>query len=188
MKEGRNLSFQVIQGMYLDTTLMLAELSPPEDIQAQRDGRGIKSINVTVKFEDVCSSFASGLTDKVVCILLEDAIVTVGIGLAQITSGHVLAKSEMIALLVMCLNGDNQITHALAIAQLAKHQRKKLVPTCEVLHVFVASILANKIIEVIPVEKCYQLSENVLVLIHMQTILAAKIQKSSPLTQKKLCN
>ena len=52
------------------------------------------------------------------------------------------------------------------------------------LHVFVACILANKIIEVIPVEKCYQLSENVLVLIHMQTILAAKIQKSSPLTQK----
>ena len=36
----------------------------------------------------------------------------------------------------------------------------------------------------IPIEKCYQLSENVLVLIHMQTILAAKIQKSSPLTQK----
>ena len=67
MKEGRNLSFQVIQGMYLDATLMFAEFSPPEDIQAQRDGRGIKSINVTVKFEDVCSSFASGLTDKVVC-------------------------------------------------------------------------------------------------------------------------
>jgi len=39
-------------------------------------------------------------------------------------------------------------------------------------------------IEVIPIEKCYQLSENVLVLIHMQSILAAKIQKSSPLTQK----
>jgi len=34
MEEGWNLSFQVIQGMYLDTTLMLAEFSPPEDIQA----------------------------------------------------------------------------------------------------------------------------------------------------------
>jgi hypothetical protein len=87
-----------------------------------------------------------------------------------------LAKSEMIAFLVMCLYGDNQVSHALTIAQLAKHQRKELVPTCEVLHVFVAGILANKIIEVIPVEKRYQLSENVLVLIHMQTILAAKIQ------------
>ena len=34
MEEGWNLSLQVIQGMYLDTTLMLAELSPLEDIQA----------------------------------------------------------------------------------------------------------------------------------------------------------
>ena len=89
------------------------------------------------------------------------AIVTVGIGLAQIASGYVLAKSEMIALLVMCLYGDNQVSHALAITQLAKHQRKELVPTCEVFHVFVASILANKIIEVIPIKKCYQLSEDV---------------------------
>ena len=67
MEEGRNLSFQVIQGMYLDTALMLTELCPPEDIQAQRDGRGIESIDVAVKLEDICSSFASGLTDKVVC-------------------------------------------------------------------------------------------------------------------------
>ena len=102
--------------------------------------------------------------------VFEDAIVAVGIGLAQITSGHMPAKSEMITLLMMCLYGDNQVSHTLAITQLSKHQRKELVPTCEVLHVFVTSILANKIIEVIPVEKCYQLSENVLVLIHIQTI------------------
>lgn len=94
------------------------------------------------------------------------------------------AKSEVIALLVMCLYGDNQVSHALTIAQLSEHQRKELVPTCEMLHIFVASIFANEIIEVIPIEKCYQLSENALVLIHMQTILAANIQKSSPLTQK----
>lgn len=94
------------------------------------------------------------------------------------------AKSEVIALLVMCLYGDNQVSHALTIAQLSEHQRKELVPTCEMLHIFVASIFANEIIEVIPIEKCYQLRENVLVLIHMLTILAAKIQKSSPLTQE----
>ena len=76
----------------------------------------------------------------------------------------------------MWLCGDNQVSHALAITKLTKHQRQQLVPISEVLHVFVAGILANKIIEVVPVEKCYQLSENVLVLIHMQTILAAKIQ------------
>ena len=149
MEKGRNLSLQVIQGMYLDTTLVLAELSPPEDIQAQRDGRGIESIDVAVKLEDFCSPFASGLTDKVVCILLEDAIVTVGIGLAQITSGHMFAKSEMIALLVMCLYGDNQITQTLTIAQLPEHQCKELVPTCEVLHIAVTSILVNDVTELV---------------------------------------
>lgn len=44
------------------------------------------------------------------------------------------------------------------------------------LHVFVAGILANEVVEVIPIKECYQLSEDVLVLIHMQTILAAKVQ------------
>ena len=96
-----------------------------------------------------CSPFASGLTDKVICILLEDAIVTVGIGLSQITSGYVLAKSEMIALLVMCLYDDKQVSHTLAITQLTKHQRKELVPTCEVLHIAVTSILVNNVTELV---------------------------------------
>ena len=47
----------------------------------------------------------------------------------------------MIALLIMCLDGNNQITQTLAITQLTKHQRKELVPTCEVLHIVVTFIL-----------------------------------------------
>jgi hypothetical protein len=85
----------------------------------------------------------------------------VGIGLAQITSGHMFAKSEMIALLVMCLYGDNQVSHALTIAQLAKHQRKEMVPTCEVLHIEVTSILVNDVTELVIVQELYQLSEDV---------------------------
>ena len=82
----------------------------------------------------------------------------------------------MIALLIVCLNGDNHITQALAIAQLTKHQCKELVPTSEMLHVFITSIFTNEIVEVIPVKERNQLSEDVLVLIHMQTILAPKVQ------------
>lgn len=89
----------------------------------------------------------------------------------------------MITLLLMRLYGNNQVSHAFSITQLPKHQRKTLIPTCEVFHVYVSIIHANKIIEVIPVVKCYQLSENVLVLIHMQTILVAK-KISSPLALK----
>ena len=58
-----------------------------------------------------------------------------------------LAKSEMIAFLVMCFYGDNQVSHTLAITQLSEYQCKELVPTCEVLHIFVASIFANEIMK-----------------------------------------
>ena len=161
VEEGRNQSLQVIEGMDFYPAHVLAELSPPEDIQAQRYGRGIESIDVTVKLEDVRCPLTSGLTDEIIGILLEDAIVTIGIGFCQIASGDVLAKPEMIALLVMCLDGDNHITQTLAIAQLAKHQRKELVPTCEVIHVFVPSILTDEIVEVIPVKEGSQLSKDV---------------------------
>ena len=60
-----------------------------------------------------------------------------------------LAKSEVITLLVMCLYGDNQVSHALTIAQLPEHQRKELVPTCEMLHITVTSILINDMTELI---------------------------------------
>lgn len=68
--------------MYLDTTLMFAEFCPTKDIYAYRDGRGADGIDVTVKLEDICRLFVAGLTHKLVCIFLEDAIITVGIGQA----------------------------------------------------------------------------------------------------------
>ena len=42
----------------------------------------------------------------------------------QITSGKMLAEAKIIALLIVCLNGDNQITQTLAITQLTEHRRK----------------------------------------------------------------
>ena len=82
----------------------------------------------------------------------------------------------MVALLMVRLDGYNKISQTLAIAQLSEHQRKELVPTCEVLHIFITSIFMNEIVETIPVKEGSQLSEDVLVLIHKQTILAAKVQ------------
>ena len=67
----------------------------------------------------------------------------------------------MIALQIVCLNGDNQITQTLAIAQLTEHQRKELVPTCEVLHIVVTFILIYNVTELVIVQKLNQLSEDV---------------------------
>ena len=69
--------------------------------------------------------------------------------------------SEMIAFLMMCLCGDNQVSHAFAITQLSEHQRKELVPTCEMFHVAVSFILVNDVTELVKVQELYQLREYV---------------------------
>ena len=76
----------------------------------------------------------------------------------------------------MGLQDGYQITKTLTIAELSKHQSQQLIPASEMLDVFVTAIFADEVVEVIPVKESYQLREHVLVLIHMQTILAAKVQ------------
>ena len=61
----------------------------------------------------------------------------------------------------MRFNGDYQVTQTLSIAKLTKHQRQQLVPTSEMLDILVTVILADEVIEVIPIKEIYQLSENV---------------------------
>lgn len=64
-----------------------------------------------------------------------------------------------------------------AIAQLTEHHCKKLVSASEVLHITIAIILANVVIELSSIQKCGKLSENVFVLKHSsQFFLAAKLQ------------
>lgn len=70
-----------------------------------------------------------------------------------------LAKSEVIALLVMCLYGDNQVSHVLTITHLPENQRKELVPVCEVLHIADTSILVDDVTELVQVYKSDQLGE-----------------------------
>ena len=83
----------------------------------------------------------------------------------------------MIALGLMSLQNSYQVTQTLAITKLPKHKGKELVPASEMLDVTVTRVFASQIIEVIPVEKCNQLSKNVFVLIHMRSVvLTAKIQ------------
>ena len=77
----------------------------------------------------------------------------------------------------MCFKSNNQVTKTLAITQLAEHHCKQLVPTGEVLHITIAIILANVVVELSPVQKSGKLSENVFVLEHSsQLYLAAKLQ------------
>jgi ABC-type sulfate transport system permease subunit len=51
-------------------------------------------------------------------------VVAIGISLAQIASGYIHAKSQMLPFSVMCLNGYYQVAQAFTITQLTKHQRQ----------------------------------------------------------------
>ena len=65
----------------------------------------------------------------------------------------------MIALGPMSFQSNYQITETFSVAELPEHKGQKLIPTSEVLDVFVSTVLACKIVEVIPVHECNQLRE-----------------------------
>jgi hypothetical protein len=60
----------------------------------------------------------------------------------------------------------DQIPETFTVGKLTEHQGKQLVPTGEVLHIFVAIILGYDAIELTAVEKPDQLGENIFILKH----------------------
>jgi hypothetical protein len=80
---------------------------------------------------------------------------------------------------------DYQVAQTLTITELSEHQSKEFIPASEVFDILVTIILADKIVEAIPIKECRQQNEYELVLEHMQSmIIGCKITKSSPLTRK----
>lgn len=55
-------------------------------------------------------------------ILLEDTVVAIMVGFCQIASGDMLAKAQVVGLMLMCLYRNYQVSQTLTIAQLTKHQ------------------------------------------------------------------
>ena len=91
----------------------------------------------------------------------------------------------MISFRRMCLCCKYNVSQAFTIGKLPEHQNSELIPTGKLLDVFVSTVLACKIVEVIPVHECNQLRENELGLEHMHSYLyKCKVTKSSPLTPK----
>lgn len=168
MEECRHLSLDVIEGVYLDAALMLAEFGPPKHGQTQVDGRGIESIYTATEFEDVRNPPASGFRHKEVCKLLEDAAVAVLVGFREIALGDMLAKAEVVALAAMSLDNDNQITQTPPIGQLSEHHHQQLIPASEVFHIVIATVFCDDTTKLVVIQEFNQLSKNIFVIIHMQ--------------------
>lgn len=80
------------------------------------------------------------------------------------------AHAKVITFGLVSLQCNDNITQTLTITKLSEHKCHGLIPIGEVLDISITAILANKIVEVISVEKRCQLCENKFVLEHMQSL------------------
>lgn len=106
---------------------------------------------MTVKLEDLVYSTLACLGYHECCILLEDAAVTLLIGLTKIASRYRLPDSKMVEFPGMGFHSHNQIPKALLIGKLTEDHRKQLIPTSIDHDILVAFILLYEIVEVIAV-------------------------------------
>ena len=111
-------------------------------------------IDVPVQLEDVVYPLLAGLVHHVEGEVFEDPIVPVLVGSGQGRLGHGLgAHPHVIALRLMSLQGDDQVSKAFSAAELSEHHDEQLVPAGEVLHIIVALVLANVVVKLAPVQK-----------------------------------
>ena len=75
--------------------------------------------------------------------------------------------AKVVTLGLVSLQRNNNIMQTFMITELSEHECHELIPAGEALYIPITIILANKIIEVISVEKRCQLCENEFVLEHM---------------------
>ena len=102
--------------------------------------------------------------------LFKDTTVAVLVGLGKVALGDVSAKPKVVAFAAMSLDDNNQVSKAFPIGYLTEHHYKQLVPTGEVLHVSVSTVLCNDTPELVVIQKFNQLCENIFVLIHKQSL------------------
>ena len=77
----------------------------------------------------------------------------------------------------MSLDDHNQVTKTFSVAQLAEYHHKQLVPTCEMLHISVTTILLYDAVELVAIQKIHKLRENEFGIVHLPFLYeTAKIQ------------
>ena len=140
MEECRHLSIYVIEGVYLDTALMLAELGPPKHGQTQVDGRGIESIYTATEFEDIVIRLLLASATRKYANSSKMRLSRFWLAFARLLLVTCLPKAEVVALAAVSLDDDNQITQTLPIGQLSEHHHQRLIPASEVFHIAVAIV------------------------------------------------
>ena len=179
MNVGRYLGHNIKQGVNLDASLSPSEGCPLEQAQAEVDGGGVESIELSIQDELPVKPLALRKIDHIAGELLEYPVIPVRIGVGNIAELDVsAAESEMVTLVLDGTDDADCLPEAVATGKLPEHHHKKLVPASESLHVPVASVLLDYSIKCSLGQKIYELIEDVFSAIHyrLDCLLAAKLR------------
>ena len=188
VEKGRDLGFDVIQRMHLDSSFPFPEQRPFEDAQTQVDGGGVEGIDVAAKLEDFRCPALTCLCHHAVGELLEDAVVPTAVGLGEVALGRSPSEPKMVGFLTMCLSGQDYIPEAFPIGQLTEHQHRKLVPTSEVLHITVTIVFVRYPEEHVLVDDVQQLCKHVFTFVHIAVVCFDGKDKFKSARSKNPCN
>lgn len=102
--------------------------------------------------------------------------------MAGVTQGqvprHVLAKAKMIGFVGMRIYCTCKVTKTFTIAQLPEHHDEQLVPTSEMLHVFISFVFHYNSIKYSLRQELYELSEYIFPGVHRMTDLLLECKGS----------
>jgi hypothetical protein len=157
--------------MHFDARFCTTELCPPEDAQAKVDGGRVKGKHPTFYLKLLVDSLSSRNVYHMIGKFFENTWFTSLVDLCEIASRYVLAKAKMIGLVGVRRDNIGQITKAVTIAQLPEHHDEQLIPTCEMLHVFVPFVFHYNSIKDSLRQELYELSEYIFPGVHRMTDL-----------------
>ena len=103
VNECRNLCLNIKERMYFNASFVLTELSPLKDTQTKWDSGWVERVDIAILLEDIIYPQLASLCHHVECKVLKDAIVSLLIGLGQITTSYSLAHTKVVTLWLMSL-------------------------------------------------------------------------------------
>lgn len=162
MNKHRDLRYNIIKGMNLDSSFGLAEYFPPEEIQTQIDSGGIERIESAIKYKGPSNSLPLVNRYHFVGKLFKNLTVPIGVRFRKIVScNNRLIKTHMVRLRRMCRHFTNKFSKAFTARQLTIHHDQKLIPAAERLDIFVTLIINNDTIKSSLRKKFDELTENI---------------------------
>ena len=162
VKECRDLSDYIKQGVYLDAPFVLAKSCPPKDTQTKIYRRRIKGIELTLQLKDTIDSLGLSKTHQMISKLFEDSVIAQLIRFGQVASSNwQVPKAEPLRLGFVGCTEQNHLSQTSATNQLRKHHHQQLIPTCKRTHVPVALVFIYNSVEHSVGQQIHQLPKHI---------------------------